>query len=877
MSFLDRFRNRASRALNEELRFHLEKEIELNLARGMPAEEARRQARIAFGGVEQTRERVRALDRLQFAAVLAQDFRYAGRLLRKSPGFAATAVITLALGIGANTAIFSLIRAVLLRPLPFPESQKVVQIWETKVVPHWDRRFVAAGNFAVWQERNRVFEQMSLIDINPVNLTGVGQAQNVAGAQVSGNLFSLLRISPPLGRGITLDDATGEEHVVVISDGLWREQFAASPEAVGRVIDLNDVPYRVIGVLPPEFYLPEPGPPVQVWTPLHLGPDELFDHKNHGYLAVARLKADVSLAAAQAEMNGIARGLEADSVEWNTGSGVRLLTMRQQLAGDIQPALLALMAAVGFVLLLACANVANLLLARGQARQREFAVRAALGAGRARLLRQLMTESLALALVGSGLGLWLAQFLLAGIPKLLPAALLMQVRDVSMDAWVLWFAVILSFVTTLIFGFAPAWMTTGVERRAAVEHGQRAVPGSSFELLQATEVAVAVVLLAGAGLFAKSFWRFQLVDPGFEKSGALVADTFLSEKRYPKGIQVAQFQDALLKWCEAAPGVRAAAFTNVVPLGGRGGISFSIEGHPQPPLGTYNANEQRFVTPGYFRAMGIPLLRGRYFSEQDTGDRPLVVIINQVLAKQFFPDQDPIGKRVKWSRLEDQSLPWWFTIVGVVGDTREIRLDSDVLPELYMSLPQIQTSKVPFGKFSGYLIVRTTGDPMALAAPIRDEVRKLDPQATISRFETLDQVVGRSVAQPRMIAALLILFAGVAVILTAVGVYAVVAFAVSQRTREIGIRMALGAGRKDVLVLFLRRGVMLAGAGLFAGVAGVWAVFSFIRSLLYQVSPLDPPVAVFSCMGVLLMTLAATYVPARRATRVDPMIALRHE
>lgn len=880
MGFFGYFRKKLTQGvLDEELHFHLEKEVEINLARGMSRDEARRQALISFGGVQQTQENMREVRTSHFLTVLRQDLRYAGRLLRKSPGFTATALITLALAIGANTAIFSVIRAVLLRPLPFPEPQRVVQIWETKVVPHWDRRFVASGNFTTWRERNHVFEQMSLLDINPTNITGAGPAQNVAGASVSGNLFSLLRISPRLGRGIMPEDADRQEKVVVISDGLWRESFAANPDVIGRNIALNELTYRVIGVMPRGFYLPEPGPPVQVWIPLHLQPEEFTDHANHGYLAIARLKQHVYLATAQAEMDGIAKNLERESVEWNTGSGVRLLTMRQQLAGDIRPALLALMAAVGFVLLIACANIANLLLARGQARQREFAVRAALGAGRVRLIRQLLTESVVLAAIGTGLGLLLSQFLLAAVPKLLPAALLAQVRDVHIDGWVLAFAIVLSFLTALIFGLTPAWMTTRIESDIGLEHSERVVRGGRFlQLLQVGEIAVALVLLTGAGLFAKSFWRLQQVDPGFEKSGALVATTFLSEKRYPKGIQVAQFQDAVLKKCAGLPGVRAAAFTNVVPLAGRGGISFSIEGHPQPSLGTYNANEQRFVTPHYFQTMGIPLLQGRDFSDQDTGDKPMVVMINQTIAREFFPGEDPIGKRLKWGRLEDQSLPWWFTIIGVVGDTREIRLDSDVLPELYMSLPQIQTSTLPFGQFAGqFLIVRTEKNPLALVAPIRAEVAQLDPDATVSRFMTLDQVVGESVAQPRMTAALLLLFAGVALILTAVGVYAVVAFAVSRKTREIGVRMALGARRKDVLTLFLRKAMLLAAAGMLAGVAGTWAISSLIRSLLYRVSPFDLTTTMIMCLGLLLVTIVATYLPARRATRVDPLIALRHE
>ena len=813
---------------------------------------------------------------------LWQDIKFGIRVLAKNPTFTAVAVLTLGLGIGANTGIFSVVRAVLLRPLPYRQPGSVVQLWETKVVPLWDRRFIAVGNFMAWREQNHVFEQMALLEPDQFNLTGSGNPDNVSALRTSANVFSLLGVSPVLGRGFSTEDETEHRPVVVLSNTLWR-RLGASPNIIGQIIHLDEVPHTVVGVLPADFYLPEPGDPAQLWVLMKLTPEELTNHRDHGYLAVARLKEGISLGQAQAEMDGIARRLETESVQWNTGSGVRVLSMREQLAGRIRPALLILMGAVGFVLLIACANVANLLLASANARKREMVMRAALGAPRRRLVRQLLTESLVLAAMGACAGLVLAKLLVETLPRLLPPDILLEIRGVELDTSVLGFTVVLSLLTAVIFGFAPSWLTTRTEINESLRFSDAHVSPRGKHFLywmQVGQVAATLILLAGAGLLIKSFWRLQQVDPGFEAGGVLTADLFLPETRYSQGAQVAHFHEELLNKIEGLPGVKSAALTNVLPLAGRGGISFSIEGHPQPPQGTYIANEQRFVTADYFKTLQIPLLRGRTFSNLDTPRSPLVTIINETIARQFFANEDPIGKRIKWSRLDDQNLPWWFTVIGVVGDTREIALESPPLPELYMFTPQIQGSAIQWGHQIGlqaFLITRTEKDPLLLSSVIPKLVWGLDQDVPITHFQAYKQVVETSVAQPRMTTWLLTLFSGLALIISITGLYGVISYAVSQRTREIGIRIAIGAQPGALSNMFLGYGLRMALPGVVLGLLGTWAGSRLMTSFLYTVSPTDKVILGLVCAVLILVAALASYIPARRATKVDPVAVLHRE
>ncbi|MGB7624901.1 MAG: ABC transporter permease, partial [Terriglobia bacterium] len=773
-----------------------------------------------------------------------QDLRFGFRMLIKSPAFTAVAVLTLALGISANTAIFSVISAVLLRPLPYRQPETVVQIWETKIVPKWDRRFIAVGNFMAWREQNHVFDEMALLLPDQINITGSGEPDNISAQRTSARLFPLLGVTPVLGRTFSDKEESEGQHVVVLSYGLWH-RLGGNPNMIGQSIHLGEVPYTVIGVLPSEFFLPGPGDPAQLWVPLELKPEELTDHRDHGYEAVARLKRGVSLTQAQAEMDGIAHRLEKESVQWNTGSGVRLITMREQLAGNIRPALLILMGAVAFVLLIACANVANLLLARAHARKREIAVRAAMGAPRSRLMRQFLTESVLLAGLGALGGIVLSEWLVKVLPHMLPSDILAEIRSVQIDASVLGFTVLVSLLTAVAFGFIPAWLASNAALNESLKRDDSRAGQRRGRLLQAVQVgqlAISLLLLTSAGLLIKSFWRLQQINPGFDSGGVLTGDLFLPETRYSKGTQTARFQDDLLKKIDGLPGVQYAALTNVLPLAGRGGMSFSIEGHAQPPSGIYTANEQRFVTTQYFRALKIPLMRGRLFSNQDTSQSPLVAIINETIAKQFFPQEDPIGKRLKWGRQEDQNLPWWFTIVGVVGDTREIALEAPALPELYMPLPQIQSSAFPWGNYLGlqaFLIVRTENDPLMLSSALRKTVWSLDKNLPLTHLQTYTQVVDTAVAQPRMTTVLLSLFSGLALVITTIGLYGVVSYSVSQRTREIGIRMAMGAQPGSVSRLFLRTGINMALVGVAIGLMSSWAASRLIAGFLFEVSPTD--------------------------------------
>jgi putative ABC transport system permease protein len=811
-----------------------------------------------------------------------QDLRFGFRMLIKYPAFTAVAVLTLALGISANTAIFSVISAVLLRPLPYRQPETVVQIWETKIVPKWDRRFIAVGNFMAWREQNHVFDEMALLLPDQINITGSGEPDNISAQRTSARLFPLLGVTPVLGRTFSDKEESEGQHVVVLSYGLWH-RLGGNPNMMGQSIHLGEVPYTVIGVLPSEFFLPGPGEPSQLWIPLELKPEELTDHRDHGYEAVARLKRGVSLRQAQAEMDGIAHRLEKESVQWNTGSGVRLITMREQLAGNIRPALLILMGAVAFVLLIACANVANLLLARAHARKREIAVRAALGAPRSRLMRQFLTESVLLAGLGALVGIVLSEWMVKVLPHVLPSDILAEIRGVQIDASVLGFTVLVSLLTAVIFGFIPGWLASNAALNESLKRddsraGQRG--GRVLQAVQVGQLAISLLLLAAAGLLIKSFWRLQQVNPGFDSGGVLTGDLFLPETRYSQGTQTARFQDDLLKKIDGLPGVHYAALTNVLPLAGRGGMSFSIEGHAQPPSGIYTANEQRFVTTEYFRALRIPLIRGRLFSNQDTSQAPLVAIINETIAKQFFPQEDPIGKRLKWGRLEDQNLPWWFTIVGVVGDTREIALEAPALPELYMPLPQIQSSAFPWGNYLGlqsFLIVRTENDPLLLSSALRKTVWSLDKNLPLTHLQTYTQVVNTAVAQPRMTTVLLSVFSGLALLITTIGLYGVISYSVSQRTREIGIRMAMGAQPSSVSRLFLRSGLSMAFMGAAIGLMGSWAASRLIARFLFEVSPTDWVTLGLVCLVLFLVAAAASFIPARRATRVDPILVLRCE
>jgi putative ABC transport system permease protein len=866
-------RVRFDRELEEEVRFHLEMRAEEYLAAGMTPEEARRAARRRFGNETRLRELSRETWGFMMMETLFQDVRFGARMLAKHKGFTAVAVLTLALGIGANTAIFSVVNAVLLKPLPYDNSHELVQIWGTQ--PQLDTAPMSPANFLDWREQNRVFERVAAYTGQNLNLSGVADPERIRATRVSADLFELLRVRPELGRAfLAEEDQYGGQRVVILSHGLWQRRFGANPEILGRSLTLNDQSYVVVGVMPPDFSFPRTT--TEMWTPIAFSPGERGT-RNTNYISVlARLKPGVTIEQARSEMEALARRQQEQYQEANTGIGVKLISYKEQVVGNTRPILLLLLGAVGFVLLIACANVANLLLARAAGRRKEMAVRSALGAGRRRVVRQLLTESVLLALVGGGLGLLLALWGINLLVALQPANI-PRLAELRVDRGVLMFASALSLLTGVAFGLAPALRATKLDLNDALkEGGKGADAGGGRQRLRSilivSEIALSLVLLIGAGLMIKSFWRLNQVEPGFNAENTLTMVVSLPTTRYAEpGRQVAFFRQAVER-VGNLPGVDAAGVTTNIPLFGGNSTGFNVEGDPPYAPGQRPLVEYRSVSPGYFRAMGIPLLRGRTFNEQDGGDAPGVVIINETLARRHFPGEDPLGKRLGFSGPTD-----WREIVGVVRDTRNYGLDEEVKPEAYMPYTQSAPGYLA-GSISGMILVaRTASDPQGMSAAIKREVQGLDGNLPVYNIKTMEQHLAESTAQRRFNMLLLSAFAGVAVLLAVFGLYGVMSYMVSQRTREIGLRMALGAQARDILGMAVRQGVVLILIGIGVGLAGALALTRVMSGLLYGVDATDP--ATFAAIVLLLAfaSLIACYIPARRATRVDPLIALKYE
>ena len=866
-------RDRFDRELEEEMRFHLAMKAEEYVAAGMTHEEALRAARRQFGNETRMREMSRETWGFAMLDTLLQDLRFGARVLARHKGFTAVAVLTLALGIGANTAIFSVVNAVLLRPLPYENSHELVQIWGTQ--PQLDTAPMSPANFLDWREQNRVFERVAAYTGQNFNLSGVDEPERIRATRVSADLFELLRVRPKLGRAfLAEEDQYGGHRVVILSHALWQRRFGANPEILGKTLTLNDQSYVVVGVMPPDFSFPRTT--TEMWTPIAFSPGERGT-RNTNYISVlARLKPGVTLEQARSEMEALARRQQEQYPEANTGIGVKLISYKEQVVGNTRPILLLLLGAVGFVLLIACANVANLLLARAAGRRKEMAVRSALGAGRRRVIRQLLTESVLLALVGGGLGLLLALWGINLLVALQPANI-PRLAELRIDRGVLLFASALSLLTGIAFGIAPALQATRLDLNDALKEGGKGTgEGGSRQRLRSilivSEIALSLVLLIGAGLTIKSFWRLIQVDPGFNPEHTLTMVVTLPTTRYADaGRQVAFFQQAVER-VSNLPGVDAAGVTTDIPLFGGNSTGFNVEGDPPYAPGQRPLVEYRSVSPGYFRAMGIPLLRGRTFTEQDRGDAPGVVIINETLARRYFPGADPLGKRLGFSGPTD-----WREIVGVARDTRNYGLDEEVKPEAYMPYTQSAPGYLA-GSISGMILVaRTASDPQGMSAAVKREVQGLDSNLPVYNIKTMEQHLAESTAQRRFNMLLLTVFAGVAVLLAVFGLYGVMSYMVSQRTREIGLRMALGAQARDILGMAVRQGLVLIIIGIGVGLAGALALTRVMSGLLYGVGATDP--ATFAAIVLLLafVSLVACYIPARRATRIDPLTALKYE
>ncbi len=798
-----------------------------------------------------------------------QDLRYGARMLVKQPGFTLIALLTLSMGIGANTAIFSVVNSLLLRPLPYSESEQLTWVWMDNRPEGIREDITSWPNFEDWRAQNQSFQAMAGVRDRRFNLTGAGEPEELYGANVSPNFFELMRVSPARGRGFNADEEhEGRDQVVVIGHVLWQRRFGGDANIVGQTLSLSGQPHTIIGVMPPGFQFPNK---TEVWKPL--APDAQTRRARGSFWlpVIGRLKPGVTRAQAQTDMAGIAQRLEQQYPNTNTGFGVNVVLMHEQLVGKMRTALWVLLGAVGCVLLIACANVANLLLARAATRQKEVAIRAALGASRGRVVRQLLTESVLLAAAGGVLGLLLARWgldaLVAFAPSDLPRA-----ESISIDRHVLFFTLGLSLLTGLVFGLAPALQSSKLGLGEVLKEGGRSGGGGgrhTRSVLVVAEIALALVLLVGAGLLLKSSWRLQQVNPGFNPERVLKVRLSLPLSKYPEGANVAAFYQQLLERLRALPGVKAAGATSSVLLYKvHNSAGILIEGRPAPSGSSRPELPLDSVSPSYFQVLGMQLIQGRNFTEQDKRDGLPVAIVNETMARRFWPDEDPIGKRFTLFDAGPQAR--WLTVVGVVRDSRRQGLDAPIRIESF--LPHAQR---PLRAME--VVLRTTDDPLTMARTVRSVVWSLDGDLPVSEIQTVEQMVGARVAPRRFNLLLLGLFALVAVLLAAVGIYGVMSYSVTQRAHEIGIRMALGAQTRAVLSLVIGQGMRLALLGVGIGLAAAVGLTRLMAGLLFGVSATDP--MTFGAIALLLVGIAllACYLPARRATKVDPMIALRCE
>ena len=805
------------------------------------------------------------------------DLRYAIRVLVKNPGFALAAVLTLALGIGANTAVFTVVNAALLRGLPYRNPERLVHLWETTPRQDFSQHEASYPDFLDWRE-NQVFEGVAAYaGGSGLTLTGRGAPARLPATLVSSNFFTVLGVEAMRGRAFRPEeDQPSAAPTVMLSYGLWQRLFGADPNIIGQSLTLDDRPYNVIGILPPSFQFAPRGDS-ELWAAYQPPPEQLTSRGTHGAKVIARLKAGVSFEQAQAEMRAIGRRIEQQYPS-HTGTTIILVPLHEQIVGAIKPVLLVLLGAVGFVLLIACANVANLLLARASARRKEVAIRAALGASRWRLMRQMLTESMLLALVGGGVGLLIAQWGVAALVAAIPEFQLNTMpylRGLSLDRGMLAFTGLLSLLTGIVFGLAPAWQASKLELQAVLKEGGRASGGTTRHRLRdalvVTEIALALVLLVGAGLMMRSVWRLLEVNPGFRTENLLTMRISLPEAKYQEAAKAEIFYRRLDSRLGALPGVKGVGMVNVVPLQGGFTTAFYAAGQPVPPRGQETDGNLRYVSSGYFQAMGVPLIKGRYFTDQDNQSAPAALIVNQTLARRLFPNQDAVGRQLVF--VDRPTIQ----IVGVVGDEKVNGLDAKITPVVYF--PFLQGANLQGPNTTASLVVQAASDPTRLAAAIQREGRALESDLSIFAVSTMEQLITNapSTFRRRYPAFLISIFAAVALALASVGIYGLLSYSISQRTHEIGVRVALGAQRRDIFKLVVGQGLMLTLIGVVIGLITAFILTRLMSSLLYDVSATDP--ATFAIVSSLLIVVAqlACWIPARRATQVDPLVALRTE
>jgi putative ABC transport system permease protein len=896
------WRRRQDEDLNEEVETHLRMAIDDRIARGETPVQATRNARRELGNIQLVHEVTRDTWGWKPIEQLAQDVRYACRMFRRTPGFAIVCLATLALGIGTNTVMFSVVNTLLLRPLPYPDSQQLLLVQTVDGVRRrpWG---TSPPDFYSYRTEARALEHLDAFYFRPFNLTGSRDPERIPTLIVSAGFFGALRTPPIVGRGFVPDDERwGSHRVVVLTDGLWKRRFGADPAILGQIITLNSEPYAVVGILPPKFSFI--GLDTQLFVPMSFAPgDNLDSHSNYFLSMIGRLKPGVTLVEASTDMNRLCDAIIAAHPE-NKGTVIDVTSLREALVKDVRQAVLVLLGAVGFVLLISCANLANLLLARAGTRRREIAVRVAIGASRTRLLRQFLTESLLLAILGGALGLGLA-FLSIDTLNALSQRVLPRAEDIQVDTSVLLYTFAVATLTGILFGLAPAMHGTAVDLHQGLNDGGHTGESGSRHRLRAglviAEVALSLLLLVGAGLMVKSMYRLLNIDPGFDAQGVMTMQINLPAQRYVDQelerrfsplayVRSTRFFADTLARVGSVPGVRAAGAINGLPLMGEiwgKNVTFydrPLPGHIRdlPPI------QYRVVAGDYFRALGIQIRSGRAFTEKDTAQAPKVAIVNRELVRRYWNDQDPLGKVISVNpplRLIPAPAlaearragtlppePDTMTVVGVAADALYGALASPPLPLVYA--PFAQASE---GTTNMFLAVRTDDAPLALVSPIREQIRQIDPDLPIASIQSMDARVSASVTQPRMQMIVLGSFATLAVILAAIGIYGVMSYAVTQRTREIGIRMALGAARREVLLLIVRQGLTMVAAGVGLGVAGAVLTTRVLRTLLFGVSATDPSVFLAIVMVLSATASLAVYIPARRATKIDPLVTLRYE
>ena len=865
--------------IDREMRSHVELQTEANIRAGMPPAQAREQAMRSFGNLNKALDEAYDVKGGGLFETLLQDVRYGARMLSKHKAFTAVAVVTLALGIGANTAIFSVVNELLLRPLPYRDAEEVVMLWE--VTPGGRRQNTTSrANFRAWRDQNSSFERMAAFTDQRFNLTGTGEPEELSVQMATPELFRVLGVEPLLGRTFSPDDdGPGKPLVAVLSYPLWQRRFGGQSNIVGQQITLNGEKFSVIGVMPASFqfhikHRSGTGRPAELWTILPMPTNGTANERGRFLSVVARLKDGVPVDQAGAELRTIEARLSDEAPQFNKNYSAEVLPLREQFFGNVRRPLWLMLGAVGFVLLIACANVANLLLSLATSREKEIALRAALGARRVRIVRQLLTESLLLALLGSALGLGFAWLGIKALVAISPRDLV-SLQSVGLNVSVLLWTLGVSLLTGLIFGLAPALHISRLNLNDSLKEGgksESAQAGGSRRLRSAlvvSEIALAVVLLASAGLLIKSFVRLQQVDRGFNTDNILTMVIRLPDANYSQEPQIVNFFVQALERVRTLPGVRSAGMINFLPLyGGLGSnTGFKIEGQPVPPPGQGPSTDVRAVDADYFQTMGIPLLRGRNFSAMELREPRKVILINEALARKHFPNQDPIGKRLDVAMFE---TPFWAEIIGVVGNVRYDSLIDESPPAVYFPHPDMTYSFMT-------LVVRTDGDPAAIAPAVQREIRGLDANQPVSDVRTMDQVMSEWVSRSRFNTLLLGLFAGLATLLSAVGIFGVMNYSVALRTRELGLRLAIGAQPRQVLLLVLKQGLVLTVLGVVVGLAAAFALTRLLSGLLFGVEAVD--VSTFTTISLLLVfvSLLACYLPARRAMRIDPLQALRYE